>query len=90
MDYVERFPARQNFKAPALSTPAKALKAAKTFQEREEHLLSLAEDYFHISESNSTAAIEKKSQNYANNEHRQRKHLRVNRPKSSHASKRKA
>lgn len=38
----------------------KALEAAKAFQEHEEHLLSLAEDYFHISESNGAAAIEKK------------------------------
>lgn len=47
-------------KHPRYQRPQKALEAAKTFQEREEHLVSLAEDYFKISESNSTTAIEKK------------------------------
>ena len=47
-------------KHPRYQRPHKALKAAKTFQQREEHLVSLAENYFHISESNSTTAIEKK------------------------------
>lgn len=58
-------PERQSTRA--INARKKALKAAKTFQQREEHLLSLTEDYFHISESNGTAAIEKKSQSYANN-----------------------
>lgn len=47
-------------KHPRYQRPQKTLKAAKTFQQREEHLVSLAEDYFKISESNGTAAIEKK------------------------------
>lgn len=44
----------------AINARKKAVEAAKTFQEREERLLSLAEDFFKISESNGTAAIEKK------------------------------
>ncbi len=44
----------------AINARKKALEAAKAFQEREERLLSLAEDFFKIFESNGSAAIEKK------------------------------
>ena len=44
----------------AINARKKAVEAARAFQEREERLLSLAEDFFKISESNGTAAIEKK------------------------------
>lgn len=44
----------------AINARKKALEAAKAFQEREERLLSLAEDFFKIFETNGSAAIEKK------------------------------
>lgn len=44
----------------AINARKKALEAAKAFQEREERLISLAEDFFKIFESNGSAAIEKK------------------------------
>lgn len=44
----------------AINARKKALEAAKAFQEREERLLTLAEDFFTIFESNGSAAIEKK------------------------------
>lgn len=44
----------------AISARKKALEAARAFQEREERLLSLAEDFFKIFESNGSSAIEKK------------------------------
>lgn len=44
----------------AINARKKALEAAKAFQEREERLLSLAEDFFEIFETNGSAAIEKK------------------------------
>ena len=46
--------------ARAINARKKALEAAKAFQEREERLISLAEDFFKIFESNGSAAIEKK------------------------------
>ena len=44
----------------AINARKKALEAARAFQQREERLLSLAEDFFKIFESNGSAAIEKK------------------------------
>ena len=44
----------------AINARKKALEAAKAFQEREERLISLAEEFFKIFESNGSAAIEKK------------------------------
>lgn len=44
----------------AINARKKALEAARSFQEREERLLSLAEDFFKIFESNGSATIEKK------------------------------
>ncbi len=44
----------------AINARKKALEAARAFQEREERLLALAEDFFKIFESNGSAAIEKK------------------------------
>lgn len=44
----------------AINARKKALEAAKAFQEREERLVSLAEDFFKIFETNGSAAIEKK------------------------------
>lgn len=44
----------------AINARKKALEAARAFQEREERLLSLAEDFFTIFESNGSSAIEKK------------------------------
>lgn len=44
----------------AINARKKALEAARAFQEREERLLSLAEDFFKIFETNGSTAIEKK------------------------------
>lgn len=44
----------------AINARKKALEAAKTFQEREERLISLAEEFFKIFETNGSTAIEKK------------------------------
>ncbi|WP_346924440.1 hypothetical protein [Rothia sp. (in: high G+C Gram-positive bacteria)] len=46
--------------ARAVNARKKALEAAKAFQEREERLLGLAEEFFRIFESNGSVAIEKK------------------------------
>lgn len=48
----------------AINARKKALEATRAFQEREERLLSLAEDFFKIFESNGSATIEKKIQEH--------------------------
>lgn len=48
----------------AINARKKALEAAKAFQEREERLLALAEDFFQIEESSGVAAIDKKIEDY--------------------------
>lgn len=50
--------------ARTINARKKALEAAKAFQERENRLLLLAEDYFKIFENNGSAAIEKKIEDY--------------------------
>ena len=44
----------------AINARKKALEAARAFQQREERLLSLAEEFFKIFESNGSGAVEKK------------------------------
>lgn len=48
----------------AINARKKALEAAKAFQEREERLLALAEDFFQLEESSGVAAIDKKIEDY--------------------------
>lgn len=48
----------------AINARKKALEAAKAFQEREERLLALAEDFFQLEESSGMAGIDKKIEDY--------------------------
>ena len=48
----------------AINARKKALEAAKAFQEREERLLALAEDFFQLEESSGVTAIDKKIEDY--------------------------
>ncbi|MEU7993594.1 hypothetical protein [Rothia amarae] len=48
----------------AINARKKALEAAKAFQEREERLLALAEDFFQLEESSGVAGIDKKIEDY--------------------------
>lgn len=48
----------------AINARKKALEAAKAFQEREERLLALAEDFFQLEESSGVVAIDKKIEDY--------------------------
>lgn len=48
----------------AINARKKALEAAKAFQEREERLLVLAEDFFQLEESSGVAVIDKKIEDY--------------------------
>ena len=48
----------------AVNARKKALEAAKAFQEREERLLVLAEDFFQLEESSGVAVIDKKIEDY--------------------------
>ena len=50
--------------ARAINARKKALEAAKAFQEREERLLALAEDFFQLEESSGVAGIDKKIEDY--------------------------
>ena len=48
----------------AINARKKALEAAKAFQEREERLLVLAEDFFQLEDSSGVAVIDKKIEDY--------------------------
>lgn len=50
--------------ARAINARKKALEAAKAFQEREERLVALAENFFQLDESSGVAAIDKKIEDY--------------------------
>lgn len=65
LDYTKDLPVMAERKSTrAINARKKALEAAKAFQEREERLLALAEDFFQLEESSGVAGIDKKIEDY--------------------------